>query len=299
VIDYATTTERWNNELAQAGKRRLQERTALIWFGILRSYEDVGVIPQSVRGIYYKVEGYGIVSKTEAGYRQVQRQVLNMRRGGFLRYDLVTDGARWIHGPNTYNDMDQFLLNSRRAYRRDLWQAQESNVHIWLEKEALYGVIEAVIDEYGVDVMVSRGFASETYLYSVAEGMQYSDKPTHVYTLYDFDRSGQLASDHIFSRLRDFGATNSYFHRLGLTQSQIYEHQLSTRPAKRSDIKRGWEWGYACELDALPANELRALVTGAIERHIDPYALETQRKIEALERASFEEVIDNMRARGY
>jgi hypothetical protein len=286
----------WNEQFAECGWRRLQDRTAMIWLGIVKSYQDVGKIPQSVRQIYYKVEGYGIVDKTEAGYRRVQRQVLNMRRRGVIKYNLVTDGTRWAHGPTTFDDIDSFLENSRRAYRRDLWAAQDVNVFIWLEKEALYGVIEPVVEEYAINIFISRGFASETYLYSVAEMMQMSDKPAYVYSLYDFDRSGQIASDHIFKKLSEFGASANY-HRLGLTATQIAEHGLSTRPAKKSDIKRGWEWGYACELDALPANELRGLVAGAIERHVDPYALETQRKIEAMERASFGEVIANMAAR--
>jgi len=289
----------WNEGLVQSGKRRLQKRTAPIWLGIVQSYYDVGNIPQSVRQIYYKVEGYGVVDKTEAGYRRVQRQVLNMRRAGFLHYNLVTDGTRWAHGPTTFDDIDSFLENSRRAYRRDLWAAQDVKVMIWLEKEALYGVIEPVVEEYAINVFISRGFASETYLYSVTELMRQSDKLTHVYTLYDFDRSGRLASEHISNKLQEFGAPNATYNRLGLTTTQILEHQLSTRPPKKNDIKRGWEWPFACELDALPANELRALVAGAIERHVDPHALETQRKIEKMERDSFGEVIENMRARGY
>lgn len=283
----------WNERRQALGGRALDDKTAMIWYGIVQSYHDVDYIPQSVRQIYYKVEGYGIVPKDETGYRRVQRQVLNMRRAGCLRYDLVTDGTRWVHGPTTHNDIEAFLENSRKTYRRDLWLSQAVNVHIWLEKEALYGVIGAVTEDYDIPVMVSRGFASESYLYSVAEAITASNKPTYVYTMYDFDRAGQLAADHIRAKLVDFGAA-FHFGRLALLPDQIAAYNLSTRKPKRTDIRNGWQYPYCCELDALPANVLRALVKDAIERHIDHRALEETKRIERLERETFTEVIRNM-----
>jgi hypothetical protein len=39
-----------------------------------------------------------LVPKTEAGYRQVERQVVEMRRLGLLPYDFITDGTRSVMG---------------------------------------------------------------------------------------------------------------------------------------------------------------------------------------------------------
>src|SRR4051794_28375667 len=49
----------------------------------------------TVRQVFYALETCGVVEKTEAGYRQVQTQVLRMREDGLLDWEFITDGTRW------------------------------------------------------------------------------------------------------------------------------------------------------------------------------------------------------------
>ena len=58
--------------------------------GLTGSYERM-----TVRQVFYQLETLGIVAKTEGGYRQVQQQVLKMRREGLLGWSFITDGTRW------------------------------------------------------------------------------------------------------------------------------------------------------------------------------------------------------------
>jgi hypothetical protein len=47
-----------------------------------------------------------------------------------------------------------------------VWAEADDYIEVWCEKEALAGVLLDVTGEFDVPLMVSRGFASESYLYS-------------------------------------------------------------------------------------------------------------------------------------
>jgi hypothetical protein len=62
---------------------------------------------------------------------------------------------------------------------------------------------------------------------------------------------------------------NIVFETLAVTEEQIAQLELSTRPHKRqSSADKLWPHDFACELDAIPADTLRAMVQDAIELHL-------------------------------
>jgi hypothetical protein len=69
-----------------------------------------------------------------------------------------------------------------------------------------------------------------------------------------------------------------------LTQQQIVEWSLPTRPTKQSDSRAAHWRGESVELDAIPPNLLRQLVRNAIEQHISPERLAVVETAEASER---------------
>jgi len=82
--------------------------------------------------------------------------------------------------------------------------------------------------------------------------------------------------------------------RIALTEEQIEQRGLPTRPTKREGNRHAHKFeGDSVELDALPSSELRALVRECIERHISPAALETLREAEDSERDILEQLADD------
>ena len=76
-----------------------------------------------------------------------------------------------------------------------------------------------------------------------------------------------------------------HFNLLGLTLEQIQEWRLPTRPHKRATTAdKRWPHPYACELDAIPPDDLRALVRTAIEQHLPADELAGLKRTEELER---------------
>lgn len=97
--------------------------------------------PCTVRQAFYQAEVAGIVEKSEAGYDKVQRALSDLRRTGRMPYGWIADNTRWQRKPRTYNGPEEAIAEVARFYRKDLWRDADSYVEIWLEKDALSGVI--------------------------------------------------------------------------------------------------------------------------------------------------------------
>jgi hypothetical protein len=249
--------------------------------------------PITVRGLYYQAEVASVpgIDKTESSYAKVQRQVLVLRRNGDLDYDHIADATRWMRKPRSHNSVEDALRATAQTYRRNLWRDANSYVEIWVEKDALAGVIYPVTSEHDVPLMVARGFSSETFAYEAVAARIGDERNYYVYYLGDFDRSGRDAAGSLQEKLERFAAElpdcvcDVIFKQIAITSEQIEYFRLPTRPHKRnSPADRNWPHDFACELDALPPDTLRALVRYHVEQHLPRRQLEILKAAEESER---------------
>lgn len=232
--------------------------------------------PCTVRQTFYQATVKHIVEKSEHGYAKVQRALVDLRRAGALPYGWIVDNTRWMRKPTTYAGPVEALAACAKFYRRALWRDSAVYVEIWLEKDALSGVIFPVTEDYDVPLMVARGYASLSFLESSAETLREQNRPCYIYHLGDHDPSGVNAGAKIEQTLRELAPhAEIHFERLAVLPEQIDAWNLPSRPTKRTDT-RAAKFGYAqsVELDAIPPETLRGIVLSAIERHIDEDALE-------------------------
>jgi hypothetical protein len=247
--------------------------------------------PVTVRQVFYQAVNRGLVPKSETkGYRVVQRRLVALRESGEVPYGYVVDGTRYVHGHRRYNDLDEFTTYAAGLYRKDYWANSEVNVEVWLEKDALKGVlIPTVVNECGLGLHVTRRFASITYLQEAAEEIDADGRPTYVYVLTDFDPSGVVIAEKIEEELTERAPLSDItVERLAVNREQIERWNLPTRPTKTSDTRarrfRQVHGTDSVELDAIPPDELRRLVKDAIDSHMEPWRLQQFRMVEREER---------------
>jgi hypothetical protein len=108
-----------------------------------------------------------------------------MRRSGQLPYDWLADNTRWQRRPTTYGSVAQALIETAKFYRKWLWRDAGCYVEVWLEKDALAGVVDPVTDQFDVGLMVARGYASLSFLHTAADYIGKLDVPTYIYHLGD------------------------------------------------------------------------------------------------------------------
>jgi hypothetical protein len=70
-----------------------------------------------------------------------------------------------------------------------------------------------------------------------------------------------------------------------VTENQVHELDLATRPTKRSDSRAKNFRGASVEVDAIEPATLRQMVTDAIEGHIDRHELNILKVAEASEKS--------------
>jgi hypothetical protein len=133
--------------------------------------------PMTVRQVFYQATVRGLVEKAESGYGKVQADLTVMRRARELPYDWLADNTRWQRKPRTFDSVEDALRNTAAFCRKALWNEADSYVEIWLEKDALAGVVYPVTSMYDVPLMVARGYASLSFLYSAAEANQRARRP--------------------------------------------------------------------------------------------------------------------------
>jgi hypothetical protein len=249
--------------------------------------------PMTVRQVFYRLTSEGVIAKSEAEYKgTVCRLLAEMRRSGEIPYQWLADATRWMRRPTTYSSMEAALKRTAETYRRSLWDDTPVAVELWLEKEALAGVLVDVTDEWDVPLMVTRGYPSMSFLYSAAEVIRERRKNgqgTRIYYFGDRDPSG-VDIDRAVQQGIGEGLACVDFERVAVTEEQISHWDLPTRPTKHSDTRAKRFKGESVELDAIPPEQLRHLAAGVIERHVDRNQLAILLTAEAEERAGLESI---------
>jgi hypothetical protein len=247
--------------------------------------------PMTVRQVFYQMVSRGLIEKTEAEYKNtVVRLLTDMRISGELPFGWIADNTRWQRKPLTFSSMEAAIRRTAECYRRSLWDDQEVHVEIWLEKDALSGVLYEETASWDVPLMVTRGYPSVSYLYEAAEAIGYNGKPAHLYYFGDYDPSGLDISRNVEERLREFAPDAEIeFTRVAVTPDQVVSMGLPTRPTKKTDSRsKNFGTDESVEVDAIPPKTLRLMVSSCITQHIDRRALEVTQLAEAEEQKALE-----------
>ena len=130
---------------------------------------------------------------------------------------------------------------------------------------------------------VSRNHAEKPAL-AAQHGMR-----TQLLYLGDHDPSGKDIERVVLQGLRRYAqGADIRTERLAVMEAQIEGMALPTRPTKQTDSKAASFAGRSVEVEAIPPDQLRALVHAAVEALVDPQELKVVRMAEADERRALD-----------
>jgi len=249
--------------------------------------------PCTLRQIFYRLVAGGVVAKTEREYLTIARLLVEMRREGRIPFSAIADSTRWMRKPRTWSSLEAALRQTKHTYRRSLWNDQSVYVEVWCEKDALAGVLVDATEKWDVPLMVSRGFASVTFLHSAAKAIEAAGKPAYLYYFGDHDPSGLVIPRKIEQTLREYApCAEIHFERVAVLPAQILEWSLPTRPTKRAGNTHAKRFaGESVEVDAIPPRQLRALCDRCITQHIDQAAYQATLRVEKAERETLDALV--------
>lgn len=225
-----------------------------------------------------------LVPNRTVEYKRLGEIVNDARLAGRLDWDAIVDRTRHLRALAHWNEPAEIVATTAHAFNVDRWARQPERVEVWIEKDALVGVIAGVCATNDVPYFSCRGYTSQSEMWGAAQRIGgYLDAGAEAVTLLhlgDHDPSGIDMTRDIGARLALFLAGDGYdpavltVERIALTLDQVRRYALPPNPAKLTDSRAA---GYLAqfgreswELDALDPPTLVALITEAIEAHRDP-----------------------------
>ncbi|WFR60836.1 hypothetical protein P9222_20105 [Paenibacillus amylolyticus] len=177
---------------------------------------------------------------------------------------------------------DLILHSAARSFAYDKWADQDNYVEVWVEKDALVGIVGQVCEELDIPYFSCRGYVSQSEMWAAAQRMDdiAGQKEIHIIHLGDHDPSGRDMSRDIVDRLQLFGVSVE-FQRIALNYDQIEEYSPPPNPTKLTDSRASGyiaDFGYECwELDALRPDVIDGLIRNAVTQLCDLDLLEEAR----------------------
>jgi hypothetical protein len=219
-------------------------------------------------------------TNNEKSYDKLGNVITNGRMCGLIDWDAITDRMRVVKQNNHWDSPASIISACASQYKIDKWARQPRHVEVFIEKDALVGVIENVCKELDVPCFACRGYASVSALWEAGHGrMREAMKAPHkeqlsVIYLGDHDPSGLDMDRDVKDRLKVFvGHLNHVVSeievvRLALTRAQITQYNPPPNPTKATDSRAAKyieEHGTTCwELDALDPQAIVELVREAV-----------------------------------
>lgn len=209
-------------------------------------------------------------------YIDVQDAISKGRKAGIIPWDRIEDRTRRPETPQMWNDTNNFIETVLKAYRRNIWSNQPHKFEIWLEKNALMGLMLPIANKYGITIQPCIGFASDSTYFDCKDDIRLQDGDTILY-FGDHDVSGIQMDKNIERTFREIHNLNITVERIGLLYEDIDKYRISPNPTKEEKTK-GYEtqkkkyyldYEKEGELDGLPPDILQKREEDAILSHLD------------------------------
>lgn len=254
----------------------------------------------TVRQLYYQFVARGLIENNEKSYNRIKGIVNNARLAGYIDLDAIEDRTRFVRKNTHWGSIQSIIRACAASFRYNTWEDQPTHVEVWIEKDALVGVIENVCRTWDVSYLACRGYVSLSEMWkAVYERWQDLDKPVIVLHLGDHDPSGLDMTRDNLERLTLFGEEHDVeveVQRLALNMDQVDRYQPPPNFAKISDSRAPdyiSKYGSSSwELDALEPAVIVGLIEDAIAEIVDMDLLEAARERQEEARKSLKIVAD-------
>ena len=261
---------------------------------ILEDYKEQGY-KLTLRQLYYQLVSSDILENKIQNYAKLSRILTDARLCGFVDWSIIEDRIRIPQRPSQWDSINELISAALSQYRKDRHYSQDNYVEIWVEKDALSGILQPITEKYHLNLMVNRGYSSITAMWNASQRMQQAineNKNCHIIYLGDHDPSGLDMIRDIKDRMSTFQIDNLNVNQIALTSKQIKKYNPPPNPAKENDPRSKWyieEFGnVSWELDALKPQVLTTLLESEIKKLLDldlynDIILEEDREKEQLE----------------
>ena len=241
---------------------------------IIAEYTAQGFV-LTLRQLYYQLVSRDVIANKQSEYKRLGSIVNDARLAGLIDWRSIEDRTRDLRKLAEWTSPTEIVQSCADQYRIDMWEGQDTRPEVWIEKDALVGVIEGVCNELGVPHFSCRGYTSQSEMWEAGQRLKRyirGGQTPVIFHFGDHDPSGRDMTRDITDRLEMFMG-GLEVKRLALNMDQVEEYDPPPNPAKTTDSRYdayiaefgGESW----ELDALEPTVIAALIRDAVNALID------------------------------
>lgn len=234
----------------------------------------------TLRQLYYQFVARDLIPNNLKEYKRLSTIINDARYAGLIDWLHITDRTRSLRSNSHWDEPEDIITSAASSFATDKWATQEYRPEVWIEKDALVGVIEGVCKKMDVSYFSCRGYTSASEMWVAARRLvrylENGQVPVVIH-LGDHDPSGMDMSRDIFDRLELFVKAEGYdpadVQRIALNMNQIEMYRPPPNFAKLTDtrasayIKRYGQNSW--ELDALEPTVLAGLIEDTVMAYRD------------------------------
>jgi hypothetical protein len=243
---------------------------------IIEEYQGAG-FDLTLRQLYYQFVARAMIPNTQQSYKRLGKIISNARLAGMVDWDAIVDRTRQLKANGHWSSVGNIIYSCAFGYRRDVWANQPTRIEVWIEKEALIGVIEKPCEELDIPFFACRGYVSQSELrVAGVRAREHYDRgqQTVIIHLGDHDPSGMDMTRDNDDRMDLFSESSfAEIRRIALNMDQVERYNPPPNPAKTTDsrsdeyILRYGEDSW--ELDALEPQVMDRLIRNEVATIID------------------------------
>lgn len=230
-------------------------------------------------------------TNNQKSYQKLGNILSDARLAGLIDWEAIEDRTRNVDGNSHWENPSKIIASAAASYQLDKWKGQEYRVEVWVEKDALEGIVSKACRELDIQYLSCRGYTSQTAMWDSGMRLQRyaarGEKPVILH-LGDLDPSGVDMSRDIQERLRlfmeEFG-DDLIFERMALNVPQIKQYNPPPNPAKKTDCrfeKFCQQYGdQSWELDALDPAVIDNLIHEYVAKYRDDTVYRVREELEA------------------
>jgi hypothetical protein len=158
-------------KIAYVEKNIRGERLDLIYWAdrVATDYKRRG-LDLTLRQLYYQGVTANIFPNSERSYKRLGDAVSDGRMVGLIDWDHLTDRTRNAGGTSSFTSefpsMQAVMDTAKHYFTHDLWEGQEFQPEVWVEKQALEQVAQRAAGAYRVPFIACKGYMSLSEMWS-------------------------------------------------------------------------------------------------------------------------------------
>lgn len=266
---------------------------------VITEYQRQGFV-LTLRQLYYQMVSRDIIANKVTEYKRLGGIVNDARLAGMIDWSAIEDRGRNLSQNGHWQSPESIVDACASSYAIDKWAGQKFRPEVWIEKDALAGVIEPTCARLDVPYIACKGYMSQSEMWAAGIRMKrwrQTGQIPYVIHLGDHDPSGKDMTRDIADRLGMFIGGVVKLDRIALNMDQVEEYTPPPNPAKQTDSRFEAymaEFGdESWELDALEPTVLSRLITDTVLEVRDLDAWKSACQLEAEHKARLRGISEN------